>query len=203
MKSEFYVNLCKRIDALRRALLPARFSPTGNYRDSTYERTRAFHVLSHAEFEYYLEQIAFSIATKSYKKWSDDGTASATIIALCVYYSGTYGPIPKSTNGNHSLNSLTERIKNAYSDYSNKVYARNHGIREENILQLLLPIGLHIDDIGNELVIALDNYGAKRGPIAHSTRATTVLSPKDALSLAQELLTLILPLDEKLVRMLN
>ena len=194
--------LFKRLLVLRKALLPPKFSPTGNYKNQTYEKARAYKVLTHAEFEYYFEEISYTIAKNAYNKWKDHNIASPPLLALCVYYSGSYSPIPDRKDGNLSGEDINKRVKDAFTDYASRVKSKNHGIKESNVLQLLLPIGLEASKLDNDLLIALNNYSASRGEIAHSTRAKQVLTPKDAMVSAMDLLHLIMPLDEYLNSMI-
>lgn len=70
MHTDKYMRLKNRLNKLKRVYLPSSFSPTGTYSDTVYEKVRAYTVLSHAEMEYYFEEIALSIAEKAYKKWT-------------------------------------------------------------------------------------------------------------------------------------
>ena len=55
MSSPRYKLLSRRINELRRHLLPAKFDPTGTYSPRVHERCRAFRLLVHAEFEAFIE----------------------------------------------------------------------------------------------------------------------------------------------------
>lgn len=54
-----------------------------------------------------------------------------------------------------------------------------------------MPIGIKISEIDEDMLIALDNFGSERGLIAHSTRASTLTTPDDALSSVNNIMTYI------------
>lgn len=56
MPSKHYSDLKTSIRSLRRHLLPAKFDPTGTYRDRVFTGVVAFRVLSHAAIEQYFEE---------------------------------------------------------------------------------------------------------------------------------------------------
>ena len=202
MKSSYFEYMLNRVQVLKKTFLPRAFSPTGNYKQTTYEKACAFKVLTHAEFEYYLEEISFAIAKNAYKKWTTRKLISKPLLALAVYYSGSYKAPPEMKSGNNSDENISERVRIAFSDYSFKVKSKNNGIKEKNILQLVLPVGIEIDQLDNDLLIALNNYGSSRGQIAHSTRAKQPLTPEEALASSTELITYISALDDILKSML-
>lgn len=191
MNTEKYIALRKRIRALKKVYLPAKFSPTGAYRDSTYEKVRAYEVLAHAEMEFYFEEIALSIAKSAYEKWSNFYKASPPLVAMVAYYSGQYPSMPESHDGNISDKDVDYRVKAAYQEYNHRIRVNNHGIKEKNILSIFLPIGVRISDLDEGMLIALNNFGSERGKIAHSTRASKITTPEDALSTVADLMSYI------------
>lgn len=82
MATEYYRNLCERFENLRDAFLPEEFSPTGEYADIVYEHTRAYKVLTHAELEYYFEEVAKAIAQKALREWRSSNQVSKPLLAL-------------------------------------------------------------------------------------------------------------------------
>lgn len=195
MQTQNYSKLLDRFQKLNKALLPKVASPIGNYRDSTYERTRAYKVLTHAEIEYYFEQTVLAIANTAFTKWTTSNKSSKTITALVAYNQVMPCPLPDSKGGNCSSHTLEERVSKSYQSFCALVNSKNHGIKETNILNLVLPVGFIETDLSDDLLLALNNYGTTRGLIAHSTRATQRLSPKDVKDEGDNLVYLIRPLD--------
>jgi len=203
MPSQYYRNLEKQLRVLKKSFMPATFSATGNYSAITHERTRAYKVLSHAEFEYYFEVIACAIAKKAVNDWIKSGKSSSVLVALVSYYDGSFKPIPEQKGGNNSAEGLSQRIQMSLTSYIGRVNAHNNGIKEKNIFQIFLPISLLLGDFDDGFLLALNNFGASRGIIAHSTRANQLLDPKDTLQSVTEIVSYVKELDEKLCKLLK
>src|SRR5690554_4327391 len=78
-----------RLKELRRHLLPAKFSPTGEYSDRQLDRARGYRLLVHAEIESYLEDVAREVATKAIQEWSNNKKPSTILLSfLASYHSG-------------------------------------------------------------------------------------------------------------------
>jgi len=59
------------------------------------------------------------------------------LIALVAYYSGQYPSVPETHNdGNISDKDVDYRIKVAYQEYNQRVRAKNHIVKEKNILSI-------------------------------------------------------------------
>lgn len=203
MHTDNYQLLIKRLTKLKKIYLPRSLSPTGAYKDSTYEKVRAYKVLTHAEMEYYFEEIALSIATKSFDRWLRYKQASVPLVALAVYYEGVYASIPESHTGNRIEENLDFRIKKAYQFYMHQIRDKNHGIKEKNILNIFLPIGISVNDLPEDMLIALNNYGTSRGTIAHSTRAENPVAPDDALHSLEDIMVYVCSFDESLCTLMQ
>ena len=191
MHTDKYMRLQTRLKKLKKVYLPSSFSPTGTYSDSVYEKVRAYTVLSHAEMEYYFEEIALSIAEKAYKKWTQSKKASKPLLAMVAFYEGQYSSVPETHDGNRSDETIDERIRKAYSSYNEQVRVKNNGIKEANILKVFLPIGIQINDLDENLLIALSNFGKERGSIAHSTKSSSLTTPDDALNTVNAIISLV------------
>lgn len=191
MHTEKYIALQRRLSKLKKIYLPHNFSPTGAYSDTVYEKVRAYTVLSHAEMEYYFEEIALAIAQKAYNKWTNHKKASTPLLALVAYYTGQYPAIPESHTANRVSDDIHARINTAYREYNALIRGNNHGIKEKNLLNIFLPIGIQVSEFDEGMLIALNNFGTTRGRIAHSTRAGQLISPSDALNDVNNIMTYI------------
>lgn len=61
-----------------------------------------------------------------------------------------------------------------------KIVKENHGVRENNLKSLILPIGVDISELDHTWLTGLDNFGSLRGEIAHNAKRTTdQINPKD------------------------
>lgn len=203
MHTENYKLLLSRLHKLKKIYLPRVLSPTGAYKDTTYEKVRAYKVLTHAEMEYYFEEVALSIAQKAFNEWSLNKKASAPLVSLAVYFEGNYSAIPESHTGNKVEEDLDFRIKKAFQFYYKQIRDKNHGVKEKNILNIFLPIGISVADLSEDMLIALNNYGSSRGIIAHSTRAENPVTPDDALHSIEDIMAHISSFDEILCTLLQ
>lgn len=198
-----------RLKELRRHLLPAKFSPTGEYSDRQLDRARGYRLLVHAEIESYLEDVAREAATKAIQEWSNNKKPSTILLSfLASYHSGwdtnderTNDEIIKLAKSRTRIkDSVNEAINIAQRQYINYI-KENHGVKEKNLKQLILPLGIEINELDETWVTNLDNFGSIRGEIAHKTkRATTQINPEDEYNTVRTLLIGLKELDEKIMR---
>lgn len=74
--------------------------------------------------------------------------------------------------------SMREAVERARKHFKNSVVLRNNGIKQKNVMSLLLPAGLRESDIDTTLVARLDAFGLNRGELVHSS-ALSVQRPPD------------------------
>lgn len=201
--TQLYTHLIRREQELRKALFPRRLSPTGNYNRTTYQKIDGYKVLIHAELEYYFEEITKSLMRISKNDWDTNKKASKTLVALLAYSKKVFPSIPESQNDQNIRTDLNRRISDAYTEHYSYIQAQNHGIKEKNILALLLPVGIEVDEIDNNLLIALNNFGSDRGRIAHTTRTIQNTTPEDAQNTVAQILTLVDTFDCQMVQSYN
>jgi len=82
------------------------------------------------------------------------------------------------------------------------VKADNHGIRERNLMKLLLPLGVSEFDIDIVWLATVDSFGQNRGSTAHSSISNRALQPPDPKSesdVVGQILDGICKLDSKVV----
>ena len=116
-----------------------------------------------------------------------------------AYCTKSFVSVPVHTTDQHSNVDLNNRVNAAYTEHHKYITSNNNGIKEKNILALFLPIGITINEIDNNLLIALDSFGTERGAIAHQTKAQQCLTPDDVEASVNNILTLLEPFDEKMV----
>lgn len=189
--TDYYRLLMERCNKLQKSLLPRTLSPTGNYKESTYEKVRGYKILVHAELEYYFEELAKAIMTSAKAKWDKSGETTKTLLALVAYCDTKFLAAPDKINDQRAKVDLDFRIKEAYQAHYKYISMNNNGIKEKNIISLFLPVGVNIDDLDNNLMIALDSFGSDRGQIAHKTRAMQCQTPDDAKAEVRNILTMV------------
>jgi hypothetical protein len=61
-----------------------------------------------------------------------------------------------------------QRINSAIESHKSLI-RNNHGIKENNLLKLLFPLGVQYQGIDAALLTDLDAFGSSRGEYAHSS----------------------------------
>lgn len=163
-----YMDMQKRVTILRKSLLPANFSDTGLYSDRVHHRVAAFRLLVHAEFESYLEGEATDHVTRRMDDWTLHGKPSITLAALLAY-DETEGKPPSSLLAPPQKPSglLADRLAAAVGRFNHQARVLNHGIRENNVLSMVLPLGLEASQIDTAWLADLDGWARERGEFAH------------------------------------
>lgn len=201
MASSRYEALRGRVKELRRCLLPARFSDLGVYHDAARTTVRAlsFRVMAHAEVEAYLEERSLEIANAAAVAWRVQQRVSLTTLSL-LGFSGHHLSTPPDTlkapgkNQEKSWPDRTQignRLKNAIEAYVKYVRIDNHGVRERQLMAMLIPLGIAPSDLDPLAVADIDNFGHQRGETAHSSTAgqlTIGIDPKAEFDAVQKII---------------
>jgi len=180
MASARYRQLSRRIDKLRKHLLPP-LSSTGDYSEVELDRVRGYRLLVHAEIEAYLEDRARAIANESVKRWVADGKPKPVILGLLSFHLKqdrvTHQDLKEEYTGSKAR--VADAIHSANQSY-NQVLSQNNGVREDSVLKILLPIGVRPSDLDQTWLNTIDSFGMARGEIAHTSIKTQ--QPLDPLS---------------------
>lgn len=197
---------------MRRHMLPKDFSPTGTYSIRIIDRTKGYRLLVHAEIESYLEDMARDVAVTQIREWTQKRKASDFLVCfLASYHTGWASDEeddsstlpPPSTSGPHVKDAIEEIVKHAMKQYMDKLL-KNHGVREKNIKQLLLPIGIRLDDLDATWVTNMDEFGKRRGEVAHkSVGAHQAVDPKTEFDSIVDLMSGLKELDEMIVHLMK
>lgn len=193
---------------LRRCLLPARFSDLGIYHDAARIalRTLSFRVMAHAEIEAYLEERSLEIANSAALAWRTQQWVSLTTLSL-LGFSGHHLSTPPDTlkapgkNQEKSWPDKTQignRLKTAINSYVKYVRVDNHGVRERQLMAMLIPLGIAPSDLDPLAVADIDNFGHQRGEAAHNSTAgqiTIGIDPKAELEAVQKIIRHLGPID--------
>lgn len=202
--SSRFFTLKKELNRIRKQFLP-KINPTGTYSDKQLALTIAYRVLSHAEIEAYLEDRAWDTAMKAKRDWDNTGKTCRTLLSLLAF-SGEMMDLPPDSfmtiKGKKAISSglkSSEKVTLAVNCFK-KIIDKNHGVKEANILALLLPIGIDSDDLDSVLIATLNTFGEQRGLVAHSSAASyrTKQPPDPAteLSRMQQITQGLLQIDE-------
>ncbi len=203
------------LNRLRRQFLPKNFDPTGSYSELVIARTRAYRVLSHAEVEYFLEERVREIANHALSTWNSSQKTCKALMSMIAYsnqemklpphrLSAPSGATPAAINKHNRLLKLNERVQNSHRLFIDQIN-NNHGVREKNILRMLLPIGFSDSDIDPLWIVEMDLFGRARGEAAHTSYIPSTLrhplDPQTEFTRVQNLLNGLLDVDEKLTNL--
>lgn len=158
----------KRITIIENSYLP-KISPTGAYSNKEQDDLRAFLLLIHAEIESYFEEISENKVKTAFKNWKINRSKSNVLLSLVSFCGDDI----------HSKE-LEDRIHKSLTFYISKL-KKNHGIKEKNILDILLPVGIEYNSIDATWLNTMTSFGTNRGEVAHSTAA--VQQPLDPVTL--------------------
>lgn len=185
-ESDRFITLRTQLNRLKDEFLPE-ISPTGLYSESQLSRTAAYRVLAHAEIESYLEERAWEVVQNAKTLWTK-GKTTRTLICL-LGFSGLTMDKPPDTltpqKGSKTVKEekikISKKIDLAVESFK-RVISQNHGVKEDHILSLLLPIGIDSDDLDPAWLATMNTFGQKRGLVAHksATSYMTIQTPDPA-----------------------
>ena len=182
-----YTVLEARIAQLDTHLLPP-INPSVIYTFQELDSTRAYCLLCHAEMESYIEEVVLYIATLAFNKWQSNKNIVTPIIFHLAY--NFKQPAGKPKEPPYSMVGLSYTALRA-------TISNNNGIKDNNISNILKPIGYEIDPT---LLIGLTSFGGTRGEIAHTSfRTQQPLDPATEKSKISQLLIGLKEFDEGLV----
>jgi len=130
-------------------------------------------LLAHAEIESYLEDRAIEVATDAVARWRVDLKAERVILGLIAFHHSQEPVTRLKLKDLHTKNQMhaEETVLKANQRY-HYVLANNHGIKEENVLQLLLPLGVRPSEIDSAWLSTIDSFASARGKTAHKSVKT-------------------------------
>lgn len=185
-KSLRFRQLTKELNRLKKQFLPRKFSEINEYSERQLALTFAYRVFAHAEIESYLEDRVWDTVQTAKNIWDNQGKASGVLLCV-IAFSGqemeappdTLTPLKGKKNLPEDKLKITKKIDIAIRCFKS-VIDQNHGIKETNLLKLLLPIGIDSDDLDKVWLLNMDTFGEERGEIAHSSGIKTKKTPNPA-----------------------
>lgn len=182
------VALTDQLQMLRDHLLPAEFSDDiGDYAEEVPTLTLAYRVLVHAEIESYLEDRAWEVAQAAVSAYKVEARIPKALLCLLAFSGNAMRePPPALTPTQPSQRkewekrlSILSKIDDAVTSFY-QVIQDNHGIKEKNVLSMLLPIGIETEDIDQTWLSTMNSFGERRGEAAHSsTHSSKTQQPPD------------------------
>lgn len=201
-RSARFRELQARLTELRRHMLPAKFSATGTYRPRELDRARGFRLLAHAEIEAFIEDVTFDKAKTSVSNWANRQVTSETLFCLVAHYHQGFQtdagqqPAFPDTSRLKVKEAIKEAVTAALKQYRT-LQDNNHGVKEENLLRLILPVGVRRDDLEPLWITNLNEFGKKRGDVAHrSVGVQQQIDPRTEWQVVTDLLDGLKKLDD-------
>jgi hypothetical protein len=194
----------RRLNELRRHLLPARFDPTGAYSPRAIDRARSYRLLAHAEIEACIEDLARELIANSYAAWELDKRPRTCLLALVSFYDDKFPRIPEAMPpmlGRVTPGFMKDRVETARNAYARAVQQSN-GVKEKDLLRLLLPVGIQEYELDRTWLATIDSFGSVRGDTAHqSMRTQQPPDPANELAIVRQIVTGLRQLDELLTKL--
>jgi hypothetical protein len=207
--SRRYKELQAAVRKLRKALLPETFDSTGNYRspERVHLRAISFRILVHAEVEQFIEERGYELFDEAWKAWESHRVPSRTLSSLLAFSGFTMCTPPSSVGavGKIDCDNMDAQLNRAKNHWKNEVYKKNNGVKETNVLDLLLPLGIDGKILDTTLLADLNSFGGRRGAVAHksSVRVGSFADPKDEFNQAKQLVAALVSIDDLVARALD
>ncbi len=194
--SRRFCNLRSRVSEIERHFMPSTRT-SGDYTRKECDQMRAYRLLVHAEIESFLEDRAIEVLDRAYSQYQKSKKPNTPLIAVLTYSDlASQGTPKKAVEGHDTCNA---RLSKACSHFKRKTQHHNNGIKEENVLPLLLPVGLEVAEIDTTLLNTLNSFGRGRGDVAHrSGKTKQMIDPVTEKATATLLIQELEKLDTKL-----
>jgi hypothetical protein len=191
-QSARFRQLERGLKRLRANLLPKTFSPVGDYSPYVLDKARAYRLLTHAEFEHFLEERCLGIAEKSVENWLIKKRHSRTVLSLLARCG--------LKDGEKKPDQIDGHIKLALAKYRNLI-TNNNGIRQHNLFTIIPPIGIDESDIVDTTwIAAVDSFGYNRGEVAHKSLGARVsIDPRSELQNVTQIYSGFERLDQQII----
>ncbi len=155
MLSTDYQNLVKNIHTIDSEFRT--FSKEDSSNPENQRKLRACISLIHAELETYFEIIAQKVIESYELNRLPRNKVGKLSYAIALYNIKAY---------EGSLDNVNDRLKICVNIYKQSV-SKNNGIKEKDILKILLPIGFPFINIDNTWLSTVNSFGAFRGELIH------------------------------------
>lgn len=166
MPSEHYTKMARDLKVARKICYKVPISQCNTEIQDL--KVKSFILLSHAILEEYIENIVLHVASEAIRQLAQNSTITTAAVGLIS--SGLIGRIEQD--------GISRKLKRQpFEDinlFANTAYGRfirivreNNGIKRNDQLKLLLPVGVDPETEDPVTMAALDSFGGKRGDVAH------------------------------------
>lgn len=178
MSSSEYIELNSAVDDLKAALMGFSQRVDGDYTKEERLKCLAFVVFAHAEVERYLEKAARRIMREAKDRWEATKVPDRVIATLLAFRRQELTGPPQDIKRPQSKFDLANIVEMSFSLQENAI-SENHGIKPTNLSNLLCPLGVLADDVGEPLLIQLKNVGSRRGDFVHQQSKVSLPKVRD------------------------
>lgn len=202
MSSKFYKSILRREKVLRNKFINKRVynKPQTMY---SQDMLKSYRILIHAELENYFENFSVQIAEKALEVWNNRKYISIVILSILAYCEYDFKNIGKRLNEIDSGNDLNFRINKAISCFRENIKL-NNGIKEQDIIPIIVKLGIDYRMINQTLLSNLSAYGALRGDVAHkSYKVISIIDPSDEVNKVNQIINELISLDELILKLLR
>lgn len=186
--SALFNDFASRIAEIKGHLLPE-IKEDLSYSKEEIDQLRGFLVLVHAEIEDFVETRILDEITLRKKQWSAEPRVASGVLMGVIAFCGRNWPatvdsataLPNTDAPRWQFRDMHCRLAQAVTDINRVIRECNHGVRQQNMLSLLLPIGFSFDEIRDlNLLDDLDQLGRFRGETAHRSARRVTQEPDPA-----------------------
>ena len=152
------------------------------------------------EIEAYIEDRAQELLLDTaWRYWKKSRIPSEVVVSLLAFSDVAISRPPNSLGGGPNKKAYDDvgiPLQKAYNIWL-KSHKDNHGIKEANVLSLLLPLGIQHTKFDTTLLADLSSYGSARGDVAHRShyKIQVFADPKIEHETAFNLITDLVKLD--------
>lgn len=159
-----------RIATLEAHFLPTTFSLTGHYTKRQTDHTKAYLLLVHAELESYFEDRAERLVIRAQEQWKRHTRCTPLLSRIILYHHAT---------DKNALDAISDdTVSKAVNAFLYRL-KQNHGIKEQHLRNILLPLGINHQALDTRLIAACNQLARKRGQFAHASfKAHQPIDPK-------------------------
>ncbi|MEC1402764.1 HEPN domain-containing protein [Bacillus subtilis] len=139
---------------------------------------RGYRVLCHAEVESYLEDRALELLNHSRSNWFHHKKINTSLLSLFAHYKFLDNPVINGYeevgegNNNRKYMKLDEKIGKICADFKEEKIKMNHGLKQKNLINLLVPLGIDVFELDTAWLSTMDSFGSRRGETAHTSVQT-------------------------------
>ena len=157
----------------------------------------------HAEIESYLEDKVRDAAQRAFAAWNSAACVSVPLAGILASFAATKPGFPQQIGTKPFVQT---RVGNIFAQFEAKIRA-NNGIRTEDVLGLLLPVGFEDGKIDQVWLATTDGFGSARGDAAHQTglhsRVKYAIDPQSDCNTVEQILQGLERVDDELTRLVD